>query len=127
MKESNLSLSTFMDRFTEMDRRENFSYDGLKALYDYIEQYEEDCGQSVELDVVALCCEYSEYEDLEEYLKDYGNCHQTFKEFKEDNKELYDSDEEFDDEFKDMIMQELQDKTQLIEISGKDSFIIQCY
>jgi len=107
--------------------KNNFSYDGLKALYDYIEQYEEDCEQEVELDIIALCCEYTEYEDLEEYLGNYGNCHQTFKDFKEENIDLYDSEEEFKEAYQDMIMEELQDQTTVINIEDKESFIIACY
>lgn len=39
-----------------------FSYHGALALAEYLEQYEEDCGEKIELDTVALRCEYSEYE-----------------------------------------------------------------
>ena len=52
--------------------RENFSYDGLKALFEYLEEYEESTGEEVELDVIALCCEYTEYDSLNEYNDDYG-------------------------------------------------------
>jgi hypothetical protein len=55
-----------------MNRKENFSYEGRKALFEYLEQLGEDCGQEVELDVIALCCEYSEYESLAEFQKDYS-------------------------------------------------------
>ena len=52
--------------------RDNFSYDGLKALFEYLEEYEEGTGEEVELDVIALCCEYAEYDSLSEYNNDYG-------------------------------------------------------
>ena len=52
--------------------RDNFSYDGLKALFEYLEEYEEGTGEEVELDVIALCCEYMEYDSLKEYNDDYG-------------------------------------------------------
>jgi len=41
-----------------MIRKENFSYDGLNALYEYLTDCEEE--QGIELDVIALCSEYSE-------------------------------------------------------------------
>ena len=41
-------------------RPDNFSYEGLSLLWDYFEQYEEDTGEEIELDVIAICCEYSE-------------------------------------------------------------------
>ena len=52
--------------------RDNFSYDGLKALFEYLEEYEEGTGEEVELDVIALCCDYMEYDSLNEYNDDYG-------------------------------------------------------
>tara|TARA_R100001369_G_scaffold21641_1_gene39305 strand:- start:259 stop:579 length:321 start_codon:yes stop_codon:yes gene_type:complete len=84
--------------------RDDFSYEGLKALYDYLEQYEEDTGEQIELDVIAICCEYTEYEDLKEFEDVYG------KEFSN-----------IDKRFKYSI----EDKTTLIPIEGTDGFIIQ--
>lgn len=55
------------------NRSENFSYEGLEALYNYLEQYEEDTGEEIELDIIALCCEFSEYESLEAFQNDYGD------------------------------------------------------
>ena len=52
--------------------RDNFSYDGLKALFEHLEEYEEGTGEEVELDVIALCCDYMEYDSLNEYNDDYG-------------------------------------------------------
>ena len=52
--------------------RDNFSYDGLKALFEYLEEYEDSTGEEVELDVIALCCDYMEYDSLKEYNDDYG-------------------------------------------------------
>ena len=50
----------------------NFSYEGLKALFEYLEEFEDGTGEEVELDVIALCCEYAEYDNLNEYNDDYG-------------------------------------------------------
>jgi hypothetical protein len=54
-----IGFSEFQDAFTNL-RPQNFSLQGLGALWDYFEQYEEDTGQEVELDVIAICCDYSE-------------------------------------------------------------------
>ena len=59
MKET-VTLSTFRDAFRAMNRNDHFTWDGLRVLFDDLEQYEEDCGQELELDVIAFCCEYSE-------------------------------------------------------------------
>tara|TARA_R110000868_G_scaffold113261_1_gene304143 strand:- start:245 stop:571 length:327 start_codon:yes stop_codon:yes gene_type:complete len=41
-------------------RPENFSYEGLELLFDYFEQLEDDLGEEIEMDVIAICCDYSE-------------------------------------------------------------------
>ncbi len=55
-----------MSAFDEANRRENFSRQGRQALYDYLTEYEEDTGTEIELDVISLCCEFTEYESVEE-------------------------------------------------------------
>lgn len=44
----------------ESCRPNNFSYDGLRVLFDHLEQLENDTGEEFELDVIALCCEWQE-------------------------------------------------------------------
>ena len=41
-------------------RPNNFSYEGLACLFDYLDQLSDDCGEPLELDVIAICCEFSE-------------------------------------------------------------------
>jgi hypothetical protein len=55
-----VSRYDFERAFVDADRKENFSYEGLKVLFDYLEDYEEQTGEEIELDVIALCCDYSE-------------------------------------------------------------------
>ena len=62
----------FRDAFVRMDRKENFSYAGLNALYDYLTDLEDDIGEELELDVIALCCDYSEH-DLRDLQREYGD------------------------------------------------------
>jgi hypothetical protein len=50
----------FERAFVDADRKENFSYEGLAVLFDYFEDYEEQTGEEIELDVIAICCEYNE-------------------------------------------------------------------
>jgi hypothetical protein len=50
----------FHDAFRTMNRLENFTYEARNALFEYLEQLEEDTGVEIELDVIALCCEYSQ-------------------------------------------------------------------
>ena len=51
-------------------RPDHFSYDGLIALWEYFEEYEEDTGEEIDLDVIAICCEYYEYNNLKEFQAD---------------------------------------------------------
>ena len=62
----------FVEAFEEMGRIEHFSREGLKALFDYIEEYEADTGIEIELDVIALCMEFTEYSDFEEFKENYS-------------------------------------------------------
>ena len=66
-----INFSQYCDAFKDMNRGNNFTYDGKRALYDYLEEYEDGTGEEVELDVIALCCEYTEYENLEELQENY--------------------------------------------------------
>ena len=70
-------------RAFEQVRPDNFSRAGLSALYEYFEQLEEDIGNPIELDVIAFCCEYAEYESLEEFQEDYGDDYQSIDEIKQ--------------------------------------------
>ena len=72
MKQS-VNLYDFERAFVLADRKDQFSYDGLKALFEYLEDFEDDTGEEIELDVIALCCDYSEYDNAVECVKDYGH------------------------------------------------------
>jgi hypothetical protein len=55
-----VSLSDFRDAFRAHGRRDQFSYDGLRVIFDWLEEYEDSTGSPVELDVIAICCDYAE-------------------------------------------------------------------
>jgi hypothetical protein len=52
-------FSEFCDYFRKI-RPDNFSYQGLRVLFDYLEEIENSCGEELELDVIGICCEFSE-------------------------------------------------------------------
>ena len=58
---TNVSEYDFRDAFLSSSRKDNFSYEGLTALYNYFIEYEESCDTEIDFDMVAICCEYSEY------------------------------------------------------------------
>jgi hypothetical protein len=49
-------VSQFRDAFHHANRRNQFSYDGLAILFDWLEENYPD----YDLDVVQLCCTYAE-------------------------------------------------------------------
>ena len=67
-----INVYEFRDWFTKSDTyKNNFSWEGLAALFDYLEEYEESTGEKVEFDPIALCCEYSEYKSAWEAMEQY--------------------------------------------------------
>lgn len=72
-----VTIHDFRKEFS-LVRPDNFSYEGLEVLFDYLEQYEIDTGgEELELDVIALCCDFSEehYSDIATYHEiDLSDC-----------------------------------------------------
>ena len=54
------TASNFRDEFRHAGRKDQFSYEALGLLFDYFEAYEMDTGEEIELDVVSICCDYTE-------------------------------------------------------------------
>jgi len=84
----------FVDRFVKINRENNFTYWGRKALFEYFEQLEEDIGEEIDFDPIAICVEYTQYENLDELNEVYG------KDFKD--------------------LEEVRDHTDVIEVSAID-------
>jgi hypothetical protein len=91
------------------DSNAGFSYDGAYALAEYLEQLEEDMGKPIEFDRVAIRCDFSEYESLQEWAQDY------FANYVE--RLCIDKDMD-DDEIDDEIRNYIHDHGQLIEFDG---------
>lgn len=64
-----VNKNIFMDEFNSC-RPTNFNYSGLSALFDYLDGMYDEYKEGFELDVIAICCEYSQYTE-EEALKAY--------------------------------------------------------
>ena len=61
-----IGLSQFCGEFHDMGRGEQFSCEALEIIYDYLEEVDPDG----ELDVIEVCCEYSE-ETWQEVVEHY--------------------------------------------------------
>jgi hypothetical protein len=62
---------SFREAFKDKGRGDQFSYDGLGLLFDYLEQVSEDCDKPYELDVIGLCCDFAEGTP-EDIARDYS-------------------------------------------------------
>lgn len=54
----NTALNAIQDLFKAYGRGDNFSYEGLEVIMDYLEELSED--GIIDLDVIAICCDFSE-------------------------------------------------------------------
>ena len=99
-----VNFNQFNDWFIKdnSNYKNNFSYEGRKALFDYLEELEDDTGEKIEFDPIALCCEYSEYENIQEFWNEYD---------KEDNPTI----------------DKIEDNTAVIKIQDRNKFIIQSF
>ena len=61
---------SFIDAFKRSSRKDQFSYDALGIIYEYLEELSDSVSENIELDIVAICCEYAE-SSLSELASDY--------------------------------------------------------
>ncbi len=61
----------FINEFKACNRENQFSINGLRILFESLEQTAIDCGINIEMDVIALCCEYSE-DTLADIINNYA-------------------------------------------------------
>ena len=65
-----ITKSMFIDAFVKAGRKDQFSYDALCAIYQFITDIEYDTGEEYELDVIGICCEWTE-STIQEVIDDY--------------------------------------------------------
>ncbi len=66
-----MNRQQFIDAFRQNDERRNeYSYEALDALYTYLDEFE--YRNEYLFDLVAICCDWTEYATLEEAVNDYS-------------------------------------------------------
>ena len=65
-----VSNHDFVEAFRAYDRLDNFSFEALDLLFSYFEEYEESTGEEIELDVIAICCDFIEA-DTDDIIAEY--------------------------------------------------------
>ena len=107
-----IDFNAFNDWFMK-HRPNNFSYEGRKALFDYLDDIDAGNGicdaynvnndpLGIKFDPIAFCCEYSEYENIQEFWNDY-------------EQEIYPT------------IEKIEDNTVVIKIPDSEKFIIQAF
>ena len=91
------NVHQFREAFRLAGRMDQFSYEGLEVLFDYLDNLSEDTGETIELDPVALCCEYYE-SSIEELIDNY-------------NIDLSEVDEDDPDSIIEVVREYLEDNT----------------
>jgi hypothetical protein len=106
-----VTKNMFENAFVNANREKQFP-NCVDDLFDYLEEEEESTGEEIELDVIDLCCTYSEYENMNAFLIDYPD----FK------AETFDEELDFDETLKN-----IQNKTVVIgnPQDEDDPFIIE--
>ena len=105
-----VSLYDFREAFRQYDRANSFSYDGYRVLFEYLEQLGDDIGEEIELDVIALCCEYDEGtpEDIADAYS-------------------YDLEGDDDDEKRDNLIDWLNDRTMVCGVTDDGLIVYQAF
>lgn len=97
-----ISKNEFCQAFKDMNRESNFSWDAREAIFDHLESLENDMDKQTEMDVIAVCCEWSEYASLEEFQADYSTDYESIEDIERETIVL-----------------------RLGEVDGKEAFVIQ--
>lgn len=93
---------SFIESFRACGRENQFSYPAMCALFAHLERWEEDTDTELELDPIAICCEWAEYPSALVAAKEYGF------------KEVCGNDTDCEPEALDW----LRDHTQVVEFNG---------
>lgn len=101
----------FVDSFRHAGRESQFTVPARRALFEYLEEYENSTGEEIELDPVGICCEWVEYSSAREAAEEYG--------FEPDD------DDDDDDAREKSALEWLREQTQVIEFDG--GIVIQCF
>ena len=105
-----VTLFDFREAFRAMDRQDKFTYEGLEILFDFLEDMERDIGEELELDVIALCCDFAQ-EHWEDIAYNYSIDLANFED---------------DDEKREVVREYLENETILVGEDGQ-TFLYQVF
>jgi len=108
-----LELST--DHAADLLRRDEYaswSYAGARAIVEYLEQIEDETGQDIAFDAVAIRCDYSEWDSLTVWADAYFGSDSDWLE------EVGADTETAPDDLDDLVRDYIRDRGDLIEFNG---------
>lgn len=112
-----VNFNEFCHAFHAHDRYDQFGYAALRALFDYLEDLEQDYGKEFELDVIALCCDWTRFDSAVDACKELAAAGEPVEETEEDAEE--------------QCLEWLQDQTSVIEFSasptGKGGILVMAF
>ena len=97
----------FISAFLAAGRETQFSVAARQALWDYYAELEEELGEDIELDVIAICCDWGEY-TLAELRSDYP-------------------DQVGDTESLDEAAEQLSEYTTVLHVEGAETILVQVF
>jgi hypothetical protein len=109
MKQS-VNFSAFVDAFHAFDRYDQFGYEALKVIFEYLEEYEDSTGAEIELDVIAICCDYDS--------QHYTDIASTYS---------IDIDGLDEDEAKEAVIEYIQDNSAYLGEATDGVLVYQCF
>jgi len=63
----------FVESFRACGRESQFTVPARRALFEYLEEYENSIAEELTLDPIGLCCEWAEYPSALKAAHDYGS------------------------------------------------------
>ena len=107
-----INQSDFVSAFKSNSERKNqFSYGALCALFEYLGEVEREAEDEMELDVVGICCDWAEYASASEAANAYGW-------------EASEPTEDYDEASEKAALDYLKDKTQVIQVNPNSVLVL---
>ena len=85
----------FIEAFKSAGRENQFSREGLIALFHYLEELDMEMGEETELDVIALSCRFAEYKSFEAFRRANGNKYESIEDLEFARQVIQIDDESF--------------------------------
>jgi len=102
-----VTMPDFIDAFRDAGCPDAFSREGREALFEYLEQLEEDTDEQIEFNVIEICYYYKEA-TAEEISKKYR---------------IDTSDCKTADELRNRVLKFLDEHTDIVSWDGADKFV----